>query len=86
MRMYLIKNANLVSMAEINYEIKDILIEEGKIAKIGKLSEKDYPNATVIDAKKNYVTPGIVDPHCHIGIFDHVAGLLDMLTGGPSRD
>ena len=72
--MYLIKNANLLSMAEINYEICDILIEGNKISKIGKLKEKDYPEATVIDAKKNFVTPGIVDPHCHIGIYEEAIG------------
>lgn len=72
--MYLIKNANLISMADINYEIKDILIKNNKISKIGKLNEKDYPNAKVIDALGNYVTPGLVDPHCHIGIFEEAIG------------
>jgi len=68
--MILIKNANLISMAKINYEINDILVEEGKIRKVGKLDTKDYPRAEVIDAKANYVTPGLVDPHCHIGLFE----------------
>jgi len=72
--MYLIKNANLVSMAQINYEMTDILVENGKIAKIGKLSEKDYPEAIIIDANNQYVTPGVVDPHCHIGIFEEAIG------------
>ncbi len=72
--MYLIKNANLISMADINYEIKDILIENSKISKIGNLNESDYPNAQVIDALGNYVTPGLVDPHCHIGIFEEAIG------------
>jgi len=72
--MYLIKNANLLSMTDINYEITDILVAGKKIKKIGKLDEKDYPKAKVIDALKNYVTPGIVDPHCHIGIFEEAIG------------
>lgn len=72
--MYLIKNANLISMAKINYEISDILIKDGKIAQIGKIKESDYPKAKVIDANKNFVTPGIVDPHCHIGIFEEAIG------------
>ncbi|MBN2541059.1 MAG: amidohydrolase [Bacilli bacterium] len=72
--MYLIKNANLVSMADVNYEVTDILVENGKIAKVGKINEKDFPKATVIDAKKNYVTPGVVDPHCHIGIYEESIG------------
>ncbi|MCF7923799.1 MAG: amidohydrolase [Candidatus Izimaplasma sp.] len=72
--MYLIKNANLISMADINYEIVDILVEKSIIKKIGKLDEKDYPDAEVIDAKENYVTPGIVDPHCHIGMYEEAIG------------
>ncbi len=72
--MYLIKNANLLSMADINYEICDILVEKGKITQIGKINVKDYPKAKVIDAEENFVTPGIVDPHCHIGIFEEAIG------------
>jgi len=72
--MYLIKNANLISMADINYEVVDILVEGKSIKKIGKLNELDYPGVKVIDALGNYVTPGIVDPHCHIGIFEEAIG------------
>jgi imidazolonepropionase-like amidohydrolase len=72
--MILIKNANLLSMADINYEITDILLEGKVIKKIGKLNPKDYPKADVIDAKENYVTPGIVDPHCHIGLYEESIG------------
>lgn len=72
--MYLIKNANLLSMADINYEICDLLLKDGKIAAIGQLDASDYPDAQVIDAKERFVTPGIVDPHCHIGIFEEAIG------------
>jgi len=72
--MYLIKNANLISMAKINYEVTDILIDGKKIKKIGQLNPKDYPKAKVIDAEEKYVTPGIVDPHCHIGLYEEAIG------------
>lgn len=72
--MILIKNANLISMAETNYQVTDILVEGKKITKIGSLNIKDYPNATVIDALEQFVTPGIVDPHCHVGIFEDAIG------------
>ena len=72
--MILIKNANLISMEEINYEICDILVEGKLISKIGKLDEKEYPNAKVIDAKGKYVTPGLVDPHCHVGLMESTIG------------
>ena len=72
--MILIKNANLISMEEINYEICDILVEKGLISKIGKLDEKDYPNAQILDAKGRFVTPGLVDPHCHVGLMESTIG------------
>lgn len=72
--MILIKNANLISMEEINYEICDILTEGKKIVKIGKINEADYPQANVIDAKGKYVTPGLVDPHCHVGMMESTIG------------
>ena len=72
--MILIKNANLISMGQVNYKIVDILVENEKIKAIGKIKEKDYPKALVIDAKENYVTPGLVDPHCHIGIIEESIG------------
>ena len=72
--MLLIKNANLISMEEINYEIKDILIENDKIVGIGIFEEKNYPDATIINADGRYVTPGLVDPHCHVGMIESTIG------------
>lgn len=72
--MILIKNANLISMEEVNYEICDILLDGNKIEKIGHLNEEDYPNVVVIDATKRFVTPGLVDPHCHVGLMESTIG------------
>ncbi len=72
--MYLIKNANLISMADINYETADILIKGDKIVKVGILDPKDYPGYKLIDAERKYVTPGLVDPHCHIGMMEEAIG------------
>ena len=72
--MILIKNANLISMEEINYEICDILVEDGIIKKVGIINCEDYPNAKVIDACGRYVTPGLVDPHCHVGLMEATIG------------
>lgn len=72
--MILIKNANLISMEEINYEICDILTEGKKILKIGKIDESLYPKAIVIDACGKFVTPGLVDPHCHVGMMESTIG------------
>ncbi len=72
--MYLIKNAKLISMAKINYEKADILIDKGTIKRVGKINAKEFENAEIIDAKGSYVTPGIVDPHCHVGLFEESIG------------
>lgn len=69
--MKLIKNALLVSAAEVNYEKRDILIDEGKIVEIAETIEKD---CEVIDAEGKMVTPGLIDPHCHVGLWEEGIG------------
>lgn len=58
--MLLIKNAKLISNGiEV---VKNILIDKGKIAKIGSgLMIADE----IIDAEKNFVIPGMIDCHVH---------------------
>ncbi len=72
--MILIKNANLLGMADQNYEPADILIEDKKITAIGAPGSLVPPGAKVIDAAGRFVTPGIVDAHCHIGLFEEAIG------------
>ena len=72
--MLIIKNANLISMEDINYEIKDILIKDSKIVGIGSYNPLDYPGCQVVDALGKYVTPGLVDPHCHVGMIESTIG------------
>ncbi len=59
----LIKNGLVIDPANKIEEIKDVLIENGKIIKV----EKDIhmPHAEVIDAKNLIVAPGLVDIHVH---------------------
>jgi len=47
-------------------ENTDVLIKDGKIAKIGK--ELKAGKATVIDGTGKHLTSGIIDEHTHIGI------------------
>ena len=70
--MLIIKNCRLMDMVSINGEIMDILIDnEGKIRAIEeKISIKDYPDAEIINAKERLVTPGFVEPHCHMGVYE----------------
>ncbi len=60
----LIRNATVMTAAKGSLENTDILIQNGKIARIGK-NLKAASNAQTIDATGKFVTPGIVDCHSH---------------------
>ena len=60
----LIRNATVLTAAKGTLENTDILIQNGKIAKIGK-NLKASANAQVIDASGKFVSPGIIDCHSH---------------------
>lgn len=71
--MILIKNANIHSMADENFENGMILIDNGKIIAIG--DEVNIPhNAEIIDAKGKFVMPGMIDAHCHLGMWEDGMG------------
>lgn len=62
----LIKNATVWTMeAEGVLENTDVLLENGKIARIGK--NLSASGATVIDGTGKHLSPGIIDEHSHIG-------------------
>jgi len=58
----LIKNGRVIDPANNFDEVTDVLVENAKIAKIGKVEDVD---AKVIDATGLYVTPGLIDIHVH---------------------
>jgi imidazolonepropionase-like amidohydrolase len=60
----LIHNATVMTAAKGTLENTDILVQNGKIARIGK-NLKASSNAQTIDASGKFVTPGIVDCHSH---------------------
>lgn len=69
--MKIIKNARLFTMASEYDVIGHIVVDQDKIVAVGStVNLKDYPNAEVIDAEGMIVTPGLVDPHCHIGVME----------------
>lgn len=67
--MILIKNGNLLTMENDNVIVGDVLIEGDKIVKIGQNIEVDE-TCEIIDATDKYVMPGIIDAHCHIGLWE----------------
>lgn len=60
----LIRNATVMTAARGTLENTDILIQNGKIARIGK-DLKANARAIIFDAAGKYVTPGIIDAHSH---------------------
>lgn len=65
--MQAIKGATLLT-PEQTIENGTILIEHGKIAAIG--ANVSIPAAAdVLDASGRYVIPGMIDAHCHTGVF-----------------
>lgn len=69
--MKIIKNARLFTMASENDILGSVVVDGSKIVAVGsKVDLSLYPQAEVIDAKGMLVTPGLVDPHCHIGVME----------------
>ena len=60
----LIRNATVLTAANGTLENTDILIQNGKIARLGK-ALRASANAQVIDATGKFVSPGIIDCHTH---------------------
>ncbi|PRR73667.1 amidohydrolase [Clostridium thermopalmarium] len=71
--MLLIKNGKILTMAGKSYENGCVLIDNGKIVEVGENINVDN-NVKVIDAKKGWIMPGIIDAHCHIGIYEQDMG------------
>lgn len=73
--MLIIKNANLYTMASLNNVNGNVLIDGSKIKEVSTSDlTKKYPNASIIDARGMILMPGIVDPHCHVGMMEQVYG------------
>ncbi|HON03856.1 MAG TPA: amidohydrolase family protein, partial [Fervidobacterium sp.] len=67
----LIKGGFVVTVTGESF-IGDVLIEDGKIAKVGKNIKSK--NAEVIDATGKYVLPGFIDAHSHVALFEEGIG------------
>lgn len=68
--MTLIKNARILTMCSEEIPNGYIAIEDGKIKQVGDMSKLDISDDIGIDAKGAYVTPGFIDAHSHIGMWE----------------
>ena len=71
--MYLLKNGKVLTMEGNTYEKGDILIENGKIKDVGVdlIAPLD---AEVINIEGLTVIPGMIDAHCHLGMWENAMG------------
>ena len=61
--MLLLKNGHVIDPFNQVDQMTDVLVDDGKIAKVGRITEEAD---NVIDASGCYVTPGLIDHHCHL--------------------
>jgi imidazolonepropionase-like amidohydrolase len=78
--MLLIKNGKILTMSGIDYSNGYILVEKQKLLKITENYEEiekiisNKKDIRVIDAENKYVLPGLVEAHCHIGLWEDAVG------------
>lgn len=78
----IIKNGQVLLFAEGGFVKRDILIENGKIVKIADCIEETagagagVMGKDVVDASGQFITPGLIDAHSHIGISEEGMGMI----------
>lgn len=62
-----LKNINLLNPEQkINIKGTNLFITDGKITRIGKISDNDAGDAKIYDLAGKYVVPGLFDMHVHL--------------------
>ena len=82
--MILIKNANVMMTTEPLWQEGYVLVEADRIIKTGMGQPSEdllaKPDMEVIEAGGDFVLPGMIDAHCHVGLFND--GLSDEGSDG----
>lgn len=66
------KNAKVLIFEENGFVIKDIEIKNGKILRVEDSIESSYQ--IVVDCARMFITPGLIDAHSHIGMWEEGIG------------
>jgi len=74
----LLKNGNIITVSGGTIEGGDILIQAGKIVRVGK--DLGAPGIETIDLNGQWVMPGIIDSHSHIAVEGDVNEMGDLIT------
>jgi imidazolonepropionase-like amidohydrolase len=87
----LIRHATILTATGKRYDPGFVLLEKGAIAAVGS-GDGPTPSSAmvVVDGRGKFVTPGIIDPHSHIGVYpvpktiahDDGNELTDPITAG----
>ena len=75
MEKYILKNALICNPVPGGAVKMDVLIEDGKFAKIAPSIE--LPGVETRDLAGKYLYPGFIDAHCHIGLSDYAYNQRD---------
>jgi len=71
-----IRNCVIYTMSDLGVINNGVIvISNGKIAEVGVEGKVEIPDgAEIIDVQGRYVTPGLIDPHTHIGVHEEGVG------------
>ncbi len=65
---FLVRGATVWTMEDDGVLVTDVLVRDGRIAEVGE--NLDANGVTVIDGTNKHLTPGIIDEHSHIALFN----------------
>lgn len=69
----LLKNATVYPITSEPLKNGDVLIDNGKIIKVGKNLQTDS-TVKIIECNQLYLLPGFIDVHTHLGLYDEGTG------------
>lgn len=78
MNPILLKNCLLINFDDYSKFTKDILIANGKIQQVADSISFECKGLNIINVKEQYVLPGFIDCHTHIGIIEEATGKLGL--------
>lgn len=65
---FLVRGATVWTMEDDGVLVTDVLVRDGRIAEVG--DDLSASGVTVIDGTDKHLTPGIIDEHSHIALFN----------------
>lgn len=69
--MLALTNGRIITMSGQNFDRGTVLIDDDKINAVG--DNIPIPEGTeIIDVKGHWVMPGLIDAHCHLGIYEEI--------------